>query len=50
MINNSTNINKTNYHISSQLTEHRKKRPGQETLEIQVLDWDMYQIMGLGRL
>ena len=26
MVNNSTNINKTNNHLSSELTEHKKKR------------------------
>ena len=45
MLNNSTNINKTNNHLSSSLTEH-KKRPWHMMLNIQVLAWDSAQKCG----
>ena len=39
MVNNSTNINKTNYHLSSHFFEYKKKtkKPWHMELEIQVL-------------
>jgi hypothetical protein len=42
MVNNSTNINKTNNHLSHCLTEH-KKNPQHLTLEIKVLAWDSHR-------
>jgi hypothetical protein len=42
MVNNSTNINKANNHLSSQPIEH-KKDSWQMTLEIQVLAWDRHK-------
>jgi hypothetical protein len=42
MVNNSTNINKTNNHLSPSLAEHKKRL----TLEIRVMAWDMVQKCG----
>ena len=39
MVNNSTNINKKNNHLSPQIIEH-KKGPRHMALDIQVLGWD----------
>jgi hypothetical protein len=44
-VNNSTNINKMNNNLSSQLAEH-KKIPQHMTLEIKVLAWDKHKNMG----
>ena len=50
MVNNSTNINKMNNHLSPSLTEH-KKNPWNTTLEIQVFAWDRHKnVIGLNRL
>jgi hypothetical protein len=50
MDNNATNINKTNTHISPQLTEHTKS-PRHMKLKIQVVVWDRhYYVAGLKRL
>jgi hypothetical protein len=45
MVNNSTNFNKKNNHLSPQISEHKKKDYNNEhmTLEIQVLAWDMHK-------
>ena len=49
MVNNFTNINKTNNHLSPQLTEHKKKR--HMTSEIQVFAWDRQKnVAGLNAL
>jgi hypothetical protein len=42
MVNNSTNINKTNNNPSPQLTKH-KKRTQHMMLEIQALAWDRHK-------
>ena len=42
MLNKSTNVNKTNNHLSSQLIEHKKDH-GHMTLEIQILAWDKHK-------
>ena len=44
MFNNSTNINKTNNHISPQLTEHKKRSLHMTSLEIHVQGWDRHKI------
>ena len=45
MVNNSTNINKTNNHLSPQVIKHKKKTQIMYiTLEIQVLAWDSQNI------
>ena len=44
MVNNSTNINKTNYHLSSYLTElNTKKGTGKYDFEIQILALDRHK-------
>ena len=40
IVNNSTNIDKTNNHLSSQIFEDKKENDQHMTLEIQVLEWD----------
>jgi selenocysteine-specific translation elongation factor len=48
MVNNSTNINKTNNHLSHYLTEHKKKHM---TLDIQFLAWNRHSnVAGLNLL
>jgi len=47
MVNNSTNINKTNSHLSPQITEPKKKRPQQMALEIKVLGFGQAQKCGM---
>jgi ribosomal protein S15P/S13E len=42
MVNTSTNINKTNNHLSPHITEHKKDHDIM-TLEIQVLVWNMHK-------
>jgi hypothetical protein len=50
MVNNSTNINKTNNHIWPQIIEH-KKAMKQMTLAIQVQTLDMHtKVVGSNRL
>jgi hypothetical protein len=50
MVNNSTNINKMNYHLSPSLTEHNR-RPQHMTLEIHALAWDRHKnVKGWNRL
>ena len=40
MVNNSTNINNVNNHISAQFTEHKKTWPWHMMFEIHVLVWN----------
>jgi len=50
IVNNFTNINKTKYHISSQLIEY-KNSPRHMTLNILVLAWDRHtNVAELNRL
>jgi hypothetical protein len=42
MVNNYTNINKTNNHLSPVFTEHKKGGSQQLMVEIQVLAWDRH--------
>jgi hypothetical protein len=49
MVNNSTNINKTNNHLSTQIIEHKNTMT--ITLEIKVLTWDKHKnVVGLYRI
>jgi hypothetical protein len=51
MVNNFTNVNKKNDHLSSQLVEHKKNSTTYKTLEIQFLFWDGHKhVAGLNRL
>jgi len=51
MVNNSTNINKTNDHLSTELIEHKNEGQQHMMLEIQVLAWDRHKdVAGLNRL
>ena len=45
MVTNSTNMNKTNNHLSSHPTEHNNK-PVHMTLEIEDLAWDRHNTCG----
>jgi hypothetical protein len=50
MVNNSTNINKINNHLSPQLIKHKKKTR-HTMLKIQVLTWDGHkEVAMLNRL
>ena len=50
MVNNSTNINKTNDHLSPQLNEHKNIQQHM-SYEIQVLTWDRHKNeVGLNQL
>jgi len=46
MVNNSTNVNKTNNHLSPQTIGHRK-RPRPMTLGIMVLAWEIHKNMAV---
>jgi len=46
MFNNSTNINKTNNHLSPEITEH-KKRPQHMMLEIQFVARGVKEVNGI---
>ena len=46
MVNNITNINKTNDHLSPRLIEHKK--PWHMKFEIQLLAWDRHEYMWQG--
>jgi hypothetical protein len=50
MVNNSTNINKTNYHLSPETIE-QEKEPRHMALEIHILAWNRHKhVVGLNRL